>query len=84
MPLDKEFVEYWLKTMPKVIQETAAKYPPDSTLNIKGETLYVIGYTEGGDLMASTTSPSVDYNKALETKVYLCAGCLAGDPEHVH
>ena len=84
--MNNKLYKEWLKTRPKIVQEMAAKYPPNSTITAKGEDLYICGWTEGGDLICSTTSPSVDYEKAMETKVYICSCCLeqVDNLKHIH
>jgi hypothetical protein len=84
--MNQKFLDLWLKTRPKIVQEMAAKYPPNSIITAKDEDLYILGWTEGGDLICSTTSPSVDYEKAMETKIYICSCCLEqiDNLKHLH
>lgn len=81
--LDQQALKEWLATRPKIIRDLAKRFPPGSTIEYAGKSLYVVSYDEGGALGVSETDPAVDYQKAVDTRQVVCADCVAG-LEHVH
>lgn len=79
-PRDVVFAR-WLKTRPEAIRRLAARFPPESTFELEGKILYLIGYSEAEEpgqegLIVSPVDPKADYEGAMAAKIYLCADCL--------
>jgi hypothetical protein len=63
----------WLEGRPEIIHKTAAEFPPGTTLDLNGVTLYLVGYTEDGDLEMSPVNPVTHYELAMATRTTICA-----------
>lgn len=68
--------EQWVASRPEVVQRLIQKFPPGSRYLIEDRMHFLVGYTEGGGLLISTTNPYEDYEKAVKTADTLCAECL--------
>lgn len=66
----------WLRTRPKCVQLLAAEFPIETTVEIDGEKHWVMGWTEGDQLIITPVDPVEDYDGAFEARTYLCAGHL--------
>lgn len=69
--------EAWLATRHPIIRELANLYPPGTCLDLDGEIVHVIAYTEDGGLEVTKTDPSEDYEKAVDDRFRICAECLS-------
>lgn len=76
-PEQRAELEKWLEGRPPIIRELAMKFHAGVILDPKtGGYLYVVGFSEAGELLVSETNPAVDYQKAVATRVAICADCL--------
>ena len=66
-------METWLASRPPHIQAMAKKFPMDSVFLIYGVKHYLLGYTEDEMLILSSTPPNENYEKAIETKIFVHA-----------
>lgn len=65
----------WVATRPKVVQELAAEFPVGSTFTgDDGETLYLVGYDEDGNLLVVDQDP-LEHEFNQDTSQVLCADC---------
>ncbi len=79
MSKNTQAMKDWLDTRPPAIQVLAEQFPPGSLVLMYGNVFYIVGYTEnnsGNDLIISTLNPFDDYEKAVETRQYVCADCV--------
>lgn len=75
---EKEWQE-WLSTRPNAVRAMAELYPPGTTFESHGKTMFLCGYGERATevvLLVSTTNPAVDYEGAMETRQPICSCCL--------
>ena len=68
----------WFKTRPPEVQALIREFPLNTAVKTEEGLLYLIGYTEGDELLMSPVDPREDYDSALEEKVYICASHLRG------
>jgi len=66
----------WLSTRPECVRKLAAEFPLETTIDVDGEILYLVGYNEGDMLIMSPINPFDDYDGALANKKYICASHL--------
>ena len=65
--------EDWLKTRPEAVQKLAAEFPLGMVIDVDGYDHYLIGYTEGDEVVISPVSPFENYAAAYKERVMLCA-----------
>ena len=65
--------EDWLKTRPEAVQKLAAEFPLGMVIDVDGHVHYLMGYTEGDELIISPISPFDDYDAAYKERMILCA-----------
>lgn len=57
----------WLAGKPEEIRQLAAEFPPGTIfIHPDGNRHYVIGYAEGGGIIASPISPFTDFKNAMK------------------
>ena len=67
-------MDEWLSTRPECVQALAREFQIGSPVCTKdGEMMWLIGYTERDQLILSPIHPSADYDKALASRVVVCA-----------
>lgn len=66
----------WLLTRPRVIQDMARRYPPDTKLSIHGRVMHVISYDESGSYGVTAIDPTVDYEGAVAARESMCSCCV--------
>ncbi len=71
--MNEAALKEWLSTLPECVQKLAAEFPPGKRLYWFGATAWVVGWHESDQLIVSRTDPSVDYDRAVATKEYICA-----------
>jgi hypothetical protein len=69
---EKEY-EKWMESRPECVQELAKRFPIHSRFVIEDTVYFLIGYNEDDSLIVSKINPNEDYDKAIETKEYICA-----------
>jgi len=57
----------WLEGKPEIIRKMAKISPPGTTIEIEGETTYVVSYNEDGSYGVSLVNPKDNYERACET-----------------
>jgi hypothetical protein len=67
--------EEWYMSRPEPIRALVRRYPPGSHAVVHGRPAYVISYFEEG-LSMSHVDPSVDYDKAVAERFFVCADHL--------
>ncbi len=63
----------WLATRPECVQKLAAEFPMGDVFCLGGRILYLLGWNESDMLIVSAIDPAVDYDRANESREYLCA-----------
>ncbi len=63
----------WIATRPQCVQRLAEEFPVGTVVGIHGRKLYLIGWTEGDELILSSIDPFADYEGATAAREYLCA-----------
>ncbi len=74
-----DLFEKWLATRPESVQKLGREFPPGTYFrDEEGTNLYVVGYTEYDQVIASLVNPATDYDKAMldENKLYAHAQCI--------
>jgi hypothetical protein len=65
--------EDWLKTRPEWVQKLASEFPLGTVIDVDGYDHYLIGYTEGDEVVISPISPFEDFDAAYKERMILCA-----------
>ena len=65
--------EDWLKTRPEAVQKLASEFPLGMVIDVDGHVHYLMGYTEGDELIISPINPFDDYGAAHKERMILCA-----------
>ena len=65
-------VEKWILTRPVHLQPLFREFPIGTKFIVKGRVLHMLGINEDERIIVSETYPGDDYDKAQETKEYLC------------
>lgn len=75
---DEQTLEEWIQSRPPAVRKLALEFPLGTRISFheEGELFYVIGYTEGGDLVVSKIDPDKDFAAAVANKELLCAHCI--------
>jgi hypothetical protein len=71
--MTKKLFRRWLATRPVCVRKLAAEFPLDTRLDVKGVTMWLVGYTEGDELLVSPINPNVDYEGSYAERTRLCA-----------
>lgn len=66
-------VQEWLASRPESVRRLIVEFPPMTEIELDGVVHYVIGATEGDELLLSRIDPEDDYDGACESAVPLCA-----------
>ena len=68
-------IGYWLWGLarPKSVRRLMRKFTPGDSLEIHGQQYWLLGFTEGQDLIVSQVNPSEDYDGALASREHVCA-----------
>lgn len=71
-------LESWIKSRPGPVQELAAEFPLLTKMMLPppappGPAYWVIGYTEGDELVLSPIDPRVDWDRAMDERIRVCA-----------
>ena len=78
----------WFESRPPKIQALIREFPPGTVLNVEGERVYVVSYTEREDdgvgLSVTPINPSVDYEGSLDFRRHLCLDHLRDGSVTVH
>lgn len=63
----------WIASRPESVQKLAAEFPLGTSFDVRGETLYLVGYNEDDSLIVSRFDPYEDYEAAVGSQQRLCA-----------
>lgn len=67
----------WLATRPESVRKLHEEFKDiRGFLQPNGRIYYIIGYTEGDEVLVSPIDPREDFDGAIDTKVPLCASHL--------
>lgn len=70
-------LEKWIVTLPASTQRLVREFPPGSSFNVNGQTMWVMSYGEDDDVVRlSPVDPFEDYEGAMEARVPCCASHL--------
>lgn len=72
----KEAWEKWLSEQPATVRSLAREFPVSSVYDTPDGELWVIGYSEGDEVMLTPLNPYKDYHAAYALHVYVHAQCL--------
>lgn len=78
MESDLPTFEDWLKTRPLCVQKLAKEFGLGTRVTYNNVFYYILGYCEDDRLIFSSIDPAVDYDAAMERKIYVCADHLRG------
>ena len=66
-------LEKWLAERPESVRKLAEEFPINTTVLLDGDLAYIMGYTEGDELIFSFIDPRKNYEKAVAERFLLCA-----------
>lgn len=69
------YAEYvtWLQAKPECVRQLAAEFEIGSAREFRGTVLYILGHREDDVLIMSPHDPGKDAERAISTRVYVCA-----------
>lgn len=76
-------IEKWIKSRPECVRKLVEEFPPNTAVDMPdGKRYYLVGYTEGDELILSAINPyrgGDAYEKALADSITICAQHLRDD-----
>lgn len=63
----------WVASRPEKVQKLIAEFPPNSLVMLEEKPHHILGWTEDDMLILTDTDPGVDYDLAMQRKVYIHA-----------
>lgn len=68
--------EEWLSGRPPEVQALAREFPINTVFNFGAVRMWIIGYTEGDEIIVSPIDPRGAYQAAIQQRTFLHAQCI--------
>lgn len=65
--------EAWAASRPEQVQALIRRFPNGSLFLVNNQVHYVIGWTENDKLILSPVNPVLEFKRAQDEKIYICA-----------